>query len=135
MFDVATDYHLARLTEGFLKSGKLVSSVCHGPCFLATAKDDSGNSLIDGYKVTGFCNAEEAAVNMAEHMPFSLEDELKKASGGHYEAGAPWSVHVVADRNLITGQNPGSSKATAEKCLQWFKALSNSGIRGSEDSR
>lgn len=117
MFDLATNEKLARITESYLRRGKPVATVCHGPCFLARARDRAGRPLIDGYRVTGFSNTEEKAVNMNDHMPFSLEDELRRASGGLYESGAPWGSHVVQDRNLVTGQNPASSEAAAMKLI------------------
>ena len=33
--------------------------------------------------------------------------------GAKFIAGADWGSHVVADRNLITAQNPGSAPACA----------------------
>lgn len=38
--------------------------------------------------------------------------------GGTFTKGENWSVHVVEDGNLITGQNPASSKKAAELLLQ-----------------
>lgn len=118
MFDVARDPALARLTAQMLASGKVVAAVCHGPCFLATARGSDGRPLIEGRRVTGFSNAEEEGARMTRLMPFSLEDELRRASGGRFEAGPPWAPHVVADGRLITGQNPASSEAVARKTLE-----------------
>jgi len=54
-------------------------------------------------------------------VPFLLEDKLKEL-GGKYTCGDAWGSHVVADGKLVTGQNPGSSKATAQKCLEALAA-------------
>ena len=46
-------------------------------------------------------------------MPFNLEQALKNR-GAHYEKiFFPMGSRVVIDENLITGQNPFSSKAIA----------------------
>ncbi len=66
--------------------------------------------------MTGFSNSEEEAVQLAEVVPFLLEDELQ-ARGAHYSRGADWESNVVVDGNLITGQNPASSEATARALL------------------
>jgi putative intracellular protease/amidase len=45
-------------------------------------------------------------------MPFKLEDELNRVSGGKYEKGSSnWDEKVVVARGgrLITGRNPGSA--------------------------
>jgi putative intracellular protease/amidase len=45
-----------------------------------------------------------------------LEDRLKEA-GADYTAGLPLRPNVVLDRNLYTGQNPGSSRALAHRII------------------
>jgi putative intracellular protease/amidase len=50
-------------------------------------------------------------------VPFLIEDEFQRL-GGHYSKVADWQVHVVADGQLVTGQNPASSAAVANKLLE-----------------
>ena len=80
------------------------------------AKDENGQPLVKGKKVTGFTNTEEAAVQLTDVVPFLLEDELKN-KGGIYSKKADWASYVVKDGLLITGQNPTSSKEAAETLL------------------
>jgi len=49
-----------------------------------------------------------------------LEDELK-SEGGIYSKKEDWASYVVQDGLLITGQNPGSSEAVAERLLLLLK--------------
>ena len=49
-------------------------------------------------------------------MPFLLENRLRELSAD-FRAGKPWKSHVVADRNLITGQNPASSAGVADEAI------------------
>ena len=65
-------------------------------------------------QVTGFSNSEEAAVQKTDAVPFLLEDEMQKLSGGHYVSLADWEVHALRDGRLVTGQNPQSSRRVAE---------------------
>jgi putative intracellular protease/amidase len=76
-----------------------------------------GEPLVKGKRVTGFTNSEEEAVQLTKVVPFLLEDELKRL-GAHYEKAADWQSFVVVDGQLVTGQNPASSKAAAEKVLE-----------------
>jgi putative intracellular protease/amidase len=112
MFDLASDPISHKLINEFYTDNKIVSAVCHGPAALTHVKLSSGGYLLDGQPVTGFSNVEEDTVQMTAAMPFSLEDELNKASGGKYsKAKEPWGKHVVVGREgrLITGQNPASA--------------------------
>ena len=77
----------------------------------------TGSPVVSQRRVTGFSNSEEDAVGLTSIVPFLLEDELKLL-GGKYEKGSDWESYVVVDENIITGQNPASSKATAEALLK-----------------
>ena len=72
--------------------------------------------MVKGKKVAGFTNSEEEAAGLTEIVPFLVEDMLK-ANGGIYSKGDDWSVHVVEDGLLITGQNPASSEKAAKMLL------------------
>jgi putative intracellular protease/amidase len=87
---------------------------------LRHAKTADGKPLVQGRQVTGFSNAEEAAVQLSEVVPFLVEDELKTL-GGLYSKGQDWQPHVVGDGLLITGQNPASSVGAAQTLLERLK--------------
>ncbi|MDQ2947803.1 MAG: type 1 glutamine amidotransferase domain-containing protein [Acidobacteriota bacterium] len=116
LWDLAEDPTSIALIEAALKAGKPVASVCHAPGVLRHVKLD-GKPLVQGKKVTGFSNSEEAAVGLTEVVPFLVEDMLKQ-NGGHYTKGNDWQSYVVEDGLLITGQNPGSSEAAAQALLK-----------------
>lgn len=118
MWDLADDQDLRRLTEELLSEGRALATLCHGPAFLATATDATGRPLIRGFRVTGFSDAEERAIEMQDVVPFSLEQGLSEASGGRYSSGPAFESHVVVDRHLVTGQNPASSAGVAEALLE-----------------
>lgn len=116
LWDLAEDKHSIALIASFIEAGKPVALVCHAPGVLRHVKTSDGKPLVAGRQVTGFSNAEEAAVGLTDVVPFLVEDELK-ALGGRYSKGADWAVHVVGDGLLITGQNPASSAETARRLL------------------
>lgn len=121
MWDLAESPISAALIERFLAAKKPVALVCHAPAALRHVKSPEGRLLIEGRKVTGFANSEEAAVGLSEVVPFLLEDDLK-AKGGLYSSGPDWAPHVVQDGLLITGQNPASSAGTARLALEALRA-------------
>jgi putative intracellular protease/amidase len=117
LWDLTKSAVSINLLEHFWNSNKPVVAVCHAPAVLLNARDKAGEMLLKGKKVTGFSNSEEAAVQLTEVVPFSLENELKY-NGGVYSKKENWVSYVVEDGMLITGQNPASSEAAAEALLK-----------------
>ncbi len=116
LWDLAEDRNSIALIEAFIGADKPVALVCHAPGVLRHVKNADGTPLVQGKRVTGFTNTEEAAVELTDIVPFLVEDELK-AKGGIFSRTDDWGSYVVADGLLITGQNPGSSAATAARLL------------------
>lgn len=117
LWDLAEDQHSIALIESFIAAQKPVALVCHAPGVLRHVKTAEGRPLVEGKKVTGFANSEEEGVGLTNIVPFLVEDELI-AKGGLYSKGEDWGSWVVQDGLLITGQNPGSSAATATQLLK-----------------
>ncbi len=120
LWDLAEDKTSIALIEAFNKQQKPIGLVCHAPAALKNVKNEKGEPLVKGKKVTGFTNTEEEAVQLTEVVPFLVEDMLKE-SGGIYSKSADWEVHVLEDGNLITGQNPASSEKASEKLYEMLK--------------
>jgi len=112
LWDLAEDRDSIVLIESTYDAVKPLALVCHAPGVLRHAKGNDGAPLVNGRKVTGFTNTEEAAVGLTDVVPFLVEDMLK-ANGGHYAKKDDWACHVITDGNLITGQNPASSEEAA----------------------
>ncbi len=121
MFDLADDKSVKKVLGEFADEDKIVSAVCHGPVSLVDVKLKNGKYLVDGKKMTSFTNSEERAAGMTEKMPFLLESKLKE-QGALFVSQADWSDHVIVDGNLITGQNPQSSKELAKAIIKTVKA-------------
>ena len=116
LWDLAEDRHSIGLIEAMYAGGKPVAAVCHGPAAFRSARAPDGSPLVRGKSVTGFSDTEESAAGLTEVVPFLVEDMLKE-NGGEYSKAPDWQSHAVMDRNLITGQNPASSEATAKALL------------------
>jgi len=117
LMDLSTDPVNAKIVEEAVHEKKVVSAVCHGPAALVSAQIKHlvhKRSIFHGKNVTGFSNAEEEIGGMTKDVPFLLEDRIIELGGKFSKAAEPWAVHVVVDGDLITGQNPASSKAVAE---------------------
>ena len=117
LWDLAESATSVALIESFDRAGKPIGFVCHAPGALRHVKAASGAPLVQGRKVTGFSNSEEAAVELTDVVPFLIEDEFK-AAGAHYQKDADWMPFIVTDGNLITGQNPASSEGVALELLK-----------------
>ncbi|MFI0424942.1 type 1 glutamine amidotransferase domain-containing protein [Spongiactinospora sp. 9N601] len=117
LWDLAEDADSTRLIETTLRSGKPLALVCHAPGVLRHAVKADGAPLVQGRRVTGFTNSEEAAVQLTNVVPFLVEDELVRLGGVFSKAG-DWEPYVLQDGLLITGQNPASSGPAADALLK-----------------
>ena len=125
MFDLTENPTSLALIQAFAAANKPVAAVCHGPCVLLNATAPSGVPLISGVGVTGFSNNEEDAVGLSSAMPFMLETELGRVTGGKYvKAAKPWEEMVVVGKaaetgsTIITGQNPASATGVGKAILK-----------------
>ena len=117
MFDFPNSVGLQRISREIFERGGVVSSVCHGYAGLLNTTLTDGSLLVAGRKLTGFSWTEEVVARVDKLVPYNVEEEMKKR-GALYEKGLiPFASYVVADGRLVTGQNPGSAKATAKKVV------------------
>ena len=118
MYDFPDSDGLQRLTREIFERGGVVSSVCHGYCGLLNTTLSDGSYLIAGKKLTGFAWAEEVFARVDKLVPYNAEERAKERGALYEKAVLPFASYVVVDGNLITGQNPGSAKATAKKVVE-----------------
>ncbi len=119
MWDMVNNIPLKLLLEDFNLQNKPIGSVCHGVVGLLSLQKDSGELLVKGKQLTSFSNSEEESARLTSMVPFLLETELGLA-GAIFSKGANYVSYVVADGNIITGQNPASSEEVAKKMLALF---------------
>lgn len=117
MFDFPDSEGLQRITREIFERGGVVSSVCHGYCGLLNTALSDGSLLVAGRKLTGFSWNEEVLARVDKLVPYNVEAEMKKRGARYGKGVVPFASHVVVDGRLVTGQNPGSAKATAKKVV------------------
>lgn len=120
MWDLAVDEDAGKAVAVFVREGKPVGAVCHGPAGLLTAQDSAGNWLFAGKKLTAFSNAEEKAVGLDKAVPFLLQSELVE-KGADYSSAKNFEPYIVIDGNLVTGQNPASAAPAAKAIIELLK--------------
>ena len=116
LWDLANNIQLKQLLEAFYQQDKPIGSVCHGVVSLLTLYNDQGELVIKGKHVTSFSNSEEESAGLTKVVPFLLENSLRSA-GALYSKGPNYVCYVMADGNIITGQNPASSEDVAKKMI------------------
>ncbi len=94
----------------------VVGAVRHGPVSLLNVKVSDGSYLVAGKHVTAFTNAEAEKSAQAD-VPFLLESALTE-QGAIFRKREPWEPFSFADGLLVTGQNPASARAVAEKMIK-----------------
>jgi putative intracellular protease/amidase len=117
LHDLAADPASMALIENYIAAGKIVAAVCHGPAVLINVKGADGRPLVEGKRVSGFTNGEEAAMGLTDVVPFLVEDELIRL-GADYAKVADFEPFTRVDGLLITGQNPASATGVAEAILR-----------------
>ncbi|MDO8143812.1 type 1 glutamine amidotransferase domain-containing protein [Isoptericola sp. 178] len=118
MYDFPDSEGLQRITRQIWEQGGVVASVCHGYCGLLNTLLSDGSLLIAGRQVTGFAWTEEVVARVDKLVPYNVEEEAKKRGARYQKATLPFAPYTVVDGRLVTGQNPGSAKKTAEKVAE-----------------
>ena len=125
MVDMADNPDVGRLLRILHYKNRRRSPRCAmAPRILLSAPErPDGLWLFDGYRITCFTDEEEDQTEAGLlGMAWLLDTALKNAGAVFDDGPSAWISHVVVDRNLITGQNPGSSDATADAVIKKLTA-------------
>ncbi|QVM89043.1 type 1 glutamine amidotransferase domain-containing protein [Pseudomonas entomophila] len=115
MWDFPDDPGLQRLTREIYEQGGVVASVCHGFCGLLNTRLSDGSLLVKGRRLTGYAWIEEVLAGVAGKVPYNAEALMRERGARYEKALLPFTSKVVVDGRLVTGQNPQSAKATAQR--------------------
>lgn len=118
MYDFPDNAGMQNLISRHYENGKMVAAICHGVGGLLNVKLSNGDFLIKGKTITGFNWFEESLAGRKKKVPFNLEAALKERGSHYRKVLIPMTSKVVVDGNLITGQNPFSSKEMAEVVIR-----------------
>jgi putative intracellular protease/amidase len=114
--DLYKDADMGRILVEADRSKKIIATVCHGQAALLTAKDERGQWLFRGRRLTAFSDEEEVELGTADNAPWLLAKTLRDL-GAKYEKGPNWGAFVVQDGHLLSGQNPASTEPLADAVL------------------
>jgi putative intracellular protease/amidase len=119
MFDFPDNPAIHNLISHFAERKKVIGAVCHGPAALVNIKAADGTWLVENKNISAFTNSEELLLmpKAGELLPFLLQSRLEQR-GANFIAGNDYLEQVTQQDYLITGQNPWSVWALAEKMIQ-----------------
>ena len=117
IWDFPENEALQRISRTIYERGGIVSSVCHGAVGLLNITLSNGSLLVKGKTVTGFSNEEERLAELDRFVPFLTETELVSRGAVYTKADKAWAPFAVEDDRLITGQNPASGGAVADRLI------------------
>jgi putative intracellular protease/amidase len=123
MYDFVDNATLNNLLKKFYENGKIVAAVCHGVCGLLDVKLNDNTYLISNKNITGYSWFEETLAFRKSEVPFNLEAKIMERKANYTKAFIPLTSHVVVDNQLITGQNPFSTKAVARAVVEQMNKL------------
>jgi putative intracellular protease/amidase len=122
LWDLASNPLVIKMVREFYEAGRPIAMVCHAPAILRDVKKSNGEYLVKGLNLTGFKDSEDEEIELAHHLLFSLEQELKLRGANYMSTSVNWVPNVVVDGVLMTGQNPASAAPLAEKLSSVLKA-------------
>lgn len=138
--DLMQDAEMGTILRHFHGAGKPTALLCHGPVaaiaampgareFRAaliagdevTAEDLAVGWVYAGYRMTVFSASEEAWAEenvLGGKLYFDMPKALRLAGGEVTTNPVDFAPNVVIDRELITGQNPGSDQLVAASLVR-----------------
>lgn len=117
LWDLADNPQLGRLFYESLLNETPVAMVGHGvAAMLSLAKFRP--TVLNGLRITGFTDTEEALLKRHAYLPFKLKDRLKDAGAEFTQAIIPFTPHIETDGIFITGQNPASATMAAQALVE-----------------
>jgi len=111
-----------KISSAYYESDAIIGGVCHGPLGLINAKDEDGNLLIAGRKMSGVTDKQIKELKI-DFTPLHPESALR-AAGAEFEASTTkkdlFATHTVVDDEgrFVTGQNQNSGHVTAHEMMR-----------------
>ncbi|MCZ8216637.1 MAG: nuclear transport factor 2 family protein, partial [Cyclobacteriaceae bacterium] len=124
MFGVAEDTYIQRIARAIYNRNGIISTLCHGTAGIAYLKDEKGNFLYSGRKITGFPDShEEKNEAYYQTFPFAMDKAISD-NKGNFVFSENDNFYVV-DGRFVTGQDPTASISVANEVI---KQINNQSI-------
>jgi putative intracellular protease/amidase len=119
MTDMVNNPLVKKIIKETYENEKIIGAVCHGPSALLNVILSDGRNFLEGKKINSFTKAEEDIDThlLGDVIPFMLDEELIK-QGAIFSHTSPFESYVVADGNIVTGQNPASASGVAIEMIK-----------------
>jgi putative intracellular protease/amidase len=122
MYGVAEDTVIQKIAKAIYTKNGIISTLCHGTAGIAYLKDDKGNSLYTGKKITGFPDKQEDKnAEYYKAFPFSMDKAIKN-NGGNFVFSDKGNFYIV-DGRFITGQDPTAAESVANEVIKMLNKL------------
>ena len=102
------------------RRGKVLGGVCHGPLGFLKAKDENGEPLVKGRRITAVTDKQvrDLRITSTPHHP---ETELRRLEADFrcaHKFRDPFANWWEVDGNLVTGQNQNAAPMVAREIMQ-----------------
>ncbi|KAL7635627.1 UNVERIFIED_CONTAM: hypothetical protein RMT77_013444 [Armadillidium vulgare] len=114
--DLTNNEELGQLLHQMNKNKKPLCTIGLGVCSLFSAKDSDDSWSFMDYSLTGSSLGELIISPIFVGMPY-IPSDIIFDKGGRYCEGAPNTVHVIINRNVVTGQNPQSTLSAIQNTI------------------
>lgn len=119
MFGVAENTTIQKIARDIYNKNGVVSSICHGTAGLAFLKDEAGNSLYKGRKITGYPDKfENRDMPYYKAFPFSIDNAIKNNDGNFVHSDKGRDAFYIVDGRFVTGQDPTSASKMANEIVK-----------------
>jgi putative intracellular protease/amidase len=120
-FDFGQSEVLGRKVSAAFRAGQVLGGICHGPLGLLRARTPAGEPIVKGRRITAVTDKQVQQLGIGL-TPLHPETALRQA-GAIFEsqthpAGDFFANHIVADGDLITGQNQNAGPMVARLMMQ-----------------
>ena len=116
LFDLVKHDSIMHILRSFTDAKKPICAIGFGAVALAAGKNENKEWCFKGYSLTGPSVFEMLQRKDFASLPFIFED-FAKDNLASYTASDPNCLHVVIDRNLITGQNTQSTLTAVQNLI------------------
>lgn len=126
MFGVPEDTTIQSIARKIYKKNGIISTICHGTAGIAYLKDDNGQSLYAGKKITGYPDKfENKKMDYYASFPFSIDNAIKDNNGNFVFSNQERDGFYVVDGRFVTGQDPSSAAKVANEVVALLKQTFN----------
>jgi putative intracellular protease/amidase len=129
-FDLGQSDELGRRVSAAYAAGRVLGGICHGPLGLLKARRPDGRLVVEGRRLTAVTDRQVRQLGVSI-TPLHPESALRAAGAlyecVHHPVRDFFANHIVADGDLVTGQNQNAGPMVARLMMQ--RVLAKAGMR------